>query len=97
VRSRSQTNKLQVPIYHSPTTFSNPTVLVEGLKEGPPLSVIGIDNLPSLLPREAADTYSKDLLPYLLTLNNRHEDPVWSRAEKLYREKVATLPAGALD
>ncbi len=68
---------------------------VEGL-EGPPVSVISIDHLPSLLPREASDTFSNDLLPYLLNLKDWRSDPVWEGADKLYKEKVATLPAGAL-
>lgn len=65
---------------------------MEGL-EGPPLSVISIDHLPSLLPREASETYSNDLLPWLLNLKDWQNDPVWSRANNLFKEKVATLPA----
>lgn len=65
---------------------------VEGL-EGPPLSVISIDHLPSLLPRESSEIYGSDLLPVLLTLKDWRNDPVWSRAEKLFHEKVAELPA----
>ncbi|KAG7121860.1 hypothetical protein HYQ45_014272 [Verticillium longisporum] len=84
--------RLRLPIYTVATTFDKPTVPVEGL-ENPPLSVISIDHLPSLLPREASETYSKDLLPYLLTLKDRKTDPVWTRAEKLFNDKVATLPA----
>jgi saccharopine dehydrogenase (NAD+, L-lysine-forming) len=40
---------------------------------------------------------SDDLLPSLLTLNDWHNSPVWARAEKLFQEKVATLPASALE
>lgn len=43
---------LIVPVYTVATTFDKPTVPVEGL-ENPPLSVISIDHLPSLLPRES--------------------------------------------
>jgi len=82
-----------VPIYTITTTFDKPTVPVDGLNQGPPLSVISIDHLPSLLPREASDAFSQDLLPYLLTLNDWRSDPVWAGAETLYKEKVATLPA----
>jgi saccharopine dehydrogenase (NAD+, L-lysine-forming) len=61
---------------------------------GPPLSVISIDHLPSLLPRESSEAFSNDLLPYLLQLDNwRSPDaPVWKGAEDLFKEKVATLP-----
>ncbi|KUI66553.1 Saccharopine dehydrogenase [NAD(+), L-lysine-forming] [Cytospora mali] len=84
-----------VPIYTVATTFDKPTVPVE-LEQGPPLSVISIDHLPSLLPREASEAFSNDLLPHLLKLNERRTDPVWAGAEKLFWEKVATLPPSAL-
>ncbi|KAK4101617.1 Formate/glycerate dehydrogenase catalytic domain-like protein [Parathielavia hyrcaniae] len=86
-----------VPIYTIATTFDKPTVPVEGLQDGPPLSVISIDHLPSLLPREASEAFSHDLLPHLLALNDWHNSPVWARAEKLFEEKVATLPPTALE
>jgi len=85
-----------VPIYSISTTFRNPTVRVQGLKQGPPVDVISIDHLPSLLPREASEQFSRDLLPSLLTLNNWRNEPVWARAYKLFQEKVATLPEDAL-
>lgn len=87
----------QVPIYTVSTTFNEPTVPVEGLKEGPPLSVISIDHLPSLLPRESSEAFSNSLLPYLLTLKDWRADPVWAGAEKLFEKHVATLPAGVLE
>ncbi|KAH9906359.1 hypothetical protein F4778DRAFT_769454 [Xylariomycetidae sp. FL2044] len=83
-----------VPIYTIATTFDKPTVPVEGLSD-PPLSVISIDHLPSLLPREASESFSNDLLPYLQKLNDWKNDPVWSGAYKLFQEKVATLPKDA--
>lgn len=86
-----------VPIYTVATTFDRPTVAVDGLKSDPPISVISIDHLPSLLPREASEAFSHDLLPHLLTLNDRQNSPVWAGAEKLFNEKVATLPASALE
>ncbi|SPQ18809.1 d9a7a873-fdaf-4f59-923b-260f736a9d60 [Thermothielavioides terrestris] len=86
-----------VPIYSVATTFDKPTVPVDGLQSGPPLSVISIDHLPSLLPREASEAFSRDLLPSLLTLNDWQNSPVWARAHKLFKEKVATLPASALE
>ncbi|OIW23583.1 saccharopine dehydrogenase [Coniochaeta ligniaria NRRL 30616] len=90
--SADSTNPLTpVPVYDITTTFKDPTVAVKGVE--PPVSVISIDHLPSLLPREASDTFSNDLLPYLLTLKDWRSDPVWAGAEKLYKEKVATLPA----
>jgi saccharopine dehydrogenase (NAD+, L-lysine-forming) len=57
-----------------------------------PLSVISIDHLPSLLPREASEAFSADLLPSLLGLKDWQNVRVWQQAEKLFQTKVATLP-----
>lgn len=82
-----------VPIYTIATTFDKPTVPVNGLPDnGPPLSVISIDHLPSLLPREASEAFSGDLLPHLLQLKDWQSHPVWAGAKKLFDEKVKTLP-----
>lgn len=81
--------------YTVATTFEKPTVPVEVSGE-PALSVISIDHLPSLLPREASEAFCKLLLPHLLELKHWKADPVWSRAQKLYIEKVDTLPKSAL-
>ncbi|KAF2863525.1 Formate/glycerate dehydrogenase catalytic domain-like protein [Piedraia hortae CBS 480.64] len=79
-----------VPIYNVNTTFDSPTVAVEGVED---LSVISIDHLPSLLPREASEDFAGALLPYLLKLDHWEEEPVWRRAFELFKKKVATLPA----
>ena len=84
-----------IPIYTIATTFDKPTVPVE-VKNDPPVTVISIDHLPSLLPREASESFSEALLPHLLELRHWKQNPVWSHAEKLFREKVATLPESAL-
>lgn len=86
-----------IPIYDINTTFDKPTVpvkLLSGNKELP-LCVISIDHLPSLLPREASEAFSAQLLPSLLQLKDRKNARVWQQAEKLFEEKVATLPEGA--
>ncbi|CEP21802.1 LYS1 [Cyberlindnera jadinii] len=79
-----------IPIYTIATVFDKPTVVVK-TKSGPKLSVISIDHLPSLLPREASEFFSKDLLPSLLQLPNRDTANVWVKAEKLYRHHVKRL------
>lgn len=83
-----------IPVYTVATTFTEPTVPVE-VKSEPRLNVISIDHLPSLLPRESSEAFSKDLLPSLLQLNQWRTTPVWAKAEKLFQEKVATLPKSA--
>ncbi|KAK0261895.1 Saccharopine dehydrogenase [Friedmanniomyces endolithicus] len=88
-----------IPIYDINTTFSEPTVPVT-LPRGSndlPLSVISIDHLPSLLPREASEAFSTALLPSLLQLKDWRNVRVWQQAEKLFKEKCATLPEGAVD
>ena len=57
-----------------------------GRSGNPPLSVISIDHLPTLLPREASEQFSGDLLPSLLQFPTSR---VWGDAEKLFNEKVA--------
>ncbi|MCJ1317986.1 Saccharopine dehydrogenase [Xylographa vitiligo] len=81
-----------IPIYDICTTFEKPTVPVK-VDRDPPLSVISIDHLPSLLPREASQDFSDALLPSLLKLHNRKQERVWQQAEDLFREKVAGLSA----
>jgi saccharopine dehydrogenase (NAD+, L-lysine-forming) len=83
-----------IPIYNINTTFDKPTVPVEVEGDGPRLSVISIDHLPSSLPRESSEAFSSALLPSLLALKDRSSTPVWQGAEKLFQEKVATLPGG---
>ncbi|ESK98395.1 saccharopine dehydrogenase [Moniliophthora roreri MCA 2997] len=77
-----------IPIYSINTTFSEPTVTVDVGAENPPLSVISIDHLPTLLPREASEQFSTDLLPSLLQFPDRKSARVWTDAEKLFREKL---------
>ncbi|PYI17287.1 cysteine proteinase [Aspergillus violaceofuscus CBS 115571] len=83
-----------IPVYNITTTFDKPTVPVTlpAGTQGPPLSVISIDHLPSLLPRESSEQFSQALLPSLLQLKDRENARVWKQAEDLFQEKVATLP-----
>lgn len=53
----------------------------------PPMTVVSIDHLPTLLPREASEQFSNDLLPSLLQLPSRQSARVWTDAEKLYNQK----------
>ncbi|KAI1909245.1 Saccharopine dehydrogenase [Ophidiomyces ophidiicola] len=80
-----------IPIYSANSTFDKPTIQLK--YSNPPLSVISIDHLPSLLPAESSNAFSADLLPSMLEIKNRASHPVWKRAENLYQEKVALLPA----
>ncbi|KAK5995502.1 Lysine--2-oxoglutarate reductase [Cladobotryum mycophilum] len=83
-----------IPIYSINTTFDDPTVPVnvENDQNTTPLSVISIDHLPSMLPREASESFSEGLRESLLQLKDRKTARVWADAEKLFNEKVALLP-----
>ncbi|KAL4954506.1 hypothetical protein BDW69DRAFT_194010 [Aspergillus filifer] len=91
-----------IPVYNITTTFDKPTVpvtLPEG-NQATPLSVISIDHLPSLLPRESSEMFSEALMPSLLQLKDRENARVWKQAEDLFNEKekpttVAAYAAGA--
>ncbi|MEU0193398.1 saccharopine dehydrogenase [Streptomyces afghaniensis] len=52
-----------LPVYDETTDWDEP---VRRLREEPPLDLIAIDNLPSLLPLESSADFSAALLPHLL-------------------------------
>ncbi|MGW0474746.1 saccharopine dehydrogenase [Streptomyces coeruleorubidus] len=52
-----------LPVYDETTDWDEP---VRRLREDPPLDLIAIDNLPSLLPLESSADFSAALLPHLL-------------------------------
>ncbi|RCK56425.1 Saccharopine dehydrogenase [NAD(+), L-lysine-forming] [Candida viswanathii] len=79
-----------IPVYTIATVFNDPTVVVD-VEKGPKLSVCSIDHLPSLLPREASEFFSRDLLPSLQQLPQRDTAPVWVRAKNLFDKHVARL------
>lgn len=77
-----------LPIYDSTTTWERP---VHRLRDcSPPLDILAIDNLPSLLPTEASQTFSAELLPHLMSLGST--TPIWRRCERAFH--VACLSAG---
>lgn len=78
-----------IPVYTIATTFDKPTVPVD--VEGKSLNVISIDHLPSLLPREASEAFSSDLLPTLLEIPNRDTNPTWVKARELFNHHVGRL------
>ncbi|KAJ3762163.1 saccharopine dehydrogenase [Lentinula raphanica] len=82
-----------IPIYSINTTFSEPTVRVDLPSNLPPLSVISIDHLPTLLPRESSEQFSADLLPSLLEFPNRDTVRLWTDARKLFQKKLGEAKA----
>ena len=70
-----------VPLYSEPTKWDAPTVRVA---DAPPLDIMAIDNLPSLLPRESSEDFASQLLPHLLTLGEIDKG-VWARARETFQ------------
>lgn len=73
-----------VPLYDHATTWEKPALRVHST---PPLEVMAIDNLPSLMPRESTDDFAAQLLPHLATLN-QIDSGVWGRARALFDQMV---------
>ncbi|NHQ74514.1 saccharopine dehydrogenase [Roseovarius gahaiensis] len=73
-----------VPVYNEATTWDAPATRVH---DAPPLDVMAIDNLPSLLPLESSHDYAGQLLPSLLTLDDLNAG-VWTRAAAVFNDKI---------
>ena len=73
-----------IKVYDRTTTWDAPALRVA---DDPPLDVIAIDNLPSMLPREASVDYAAQLLPVLRRLDRPDEGP-WGRAAAIFREHL---------
>ncbi len=70
-----------VPLYSEASTWADPVLRVQ---DTPPLDIMSIDNLPSLLPLESSHDFAEQLLPYLLQLGDL-ETGVWGRARDIYQ------------
>ncbi len=79
-----------IPIYSVNTTFDKPTVDVPDVKAGPELTVVSIDHLPTLLPRESSEAFSNDLLPSLLQLPAAEADLKERQGKPLAAADVGT-------
>src|SRR6056297_467736 len=73
-----------VPVYSEATTWDIPATRVH---DTPPLDVMAIDNLPSLLPLESSHDYAGQLLPSLLTLDDLGTG-VWAWAEATFNDNI---------
>ena len=76
-----------IKVYDRVTGWEQPALRVA---ENPPLDVMAIDNLPSLLPVESSEDFAQQLLPSLLALGNL-EDGVWGRAKAEFDRHTAVL------
>ncbi|KMW60188.1 Saccharopine dehydrogenase [NAD+, L-lysine-forming] [Candidatus Rhodobacter oscarellae] len=76
-----------IKIYDRTTTWEAPALRVH---DAPPLDVMAIDNLPSLLPVESSQDYAAQLLPTLLTLPALDQG-AWARAKSDFDAHIAQL------
>jgi saccharopine dehydrogenase (NAD+, L-lysine-forming) len=79
-----------VRVYDRVTSWDEPSLRVA---DDPPLDVIAIDNLPSMLPVESSSDYASQLLPSLLELHTEagKDGAVWGRAAAIFRDHVSKL------
>ena len=85
----SATNML--PVNREITTWAEPVRRVTD-SAGHWIDVVAIDNLPSLLPREASETFSADLTPHLLGLADSPPVGPWQAAGDAFDKALADLP-----
>lgn len=79
-----------LPVNTEITTWQDPVRRLCG--GSPRLDVIAIDNLPSLLPREASEAFSADLTPHLLRLAEAGgPSGPWRAAIRAFDQAIATL------
>lgn len=76
-----------IKVYDHATDWARPVLRVAGQ---PPLDVMAIDNLPSLLPVESSYDFAAQLLPHLTTLE-RLDEGVWARARTVFDRHIAGL------
>lgn len=74
-----------VRIYNGLSNFKKPAIRTMDARENlPPVDVVAIDHLPSLVPLESSMEFSGQLISHLIECGN---SDVWHRAEALYRDK----------
>ena len=76
-----------IKVYDRATDWHAPALRVH---ENPPLDVMAIDNLPSLLPVEASEDFAAQLLPSLAALGGL-DHGVWARAKAEFDRHTAGL------
>lgn len=69
-----------IKVYDKVTSWEQPARRV---CDSPPLDVVAIDNLPSLLPIESSEDFAAQLLPYLADLG-ADSTGVWARAQAMF-------------
>ena len=77
-----------VPLYNECTSLTAPSLRLPDTQ--PPLDLIAIDHLPSLLPRESSEDFSEQLTPALMELAATRSR-IWERAGALFQQHASNL------
>lgn len=81
-----------LPIYrNAANTDKNPTVVIPTPKGTPPLAIVMIPYLPSLLPKEAGESAANGLYTPFSVLKDWKNHRVWQEVEEMYYKKVAAI------
>lgn len=73
-----------IKVYDRVTSWDAPVMRA---CDDPPLDVMAIDNLPSLMPRESSEDFAAQLLPHLKTLD-AIDSGVWGRAKTYFDDHI---------
>ncbi len=76
-----------LPIYTQCTHFDNPSIILENSAQ---VSLVAIDHLPSLLPKESSEDFCTQLMPTLLEITDI-DAGVWGRAKQTFLNKSANI------
>lgn len=86
-----------LPMVSRTTTFARPTFTLGPELSSSAVDVVAIDHLPTLLPLESSERFSRDLLPTMRELRDYTTSSVWQRARQLFRDKCAAAAAADTD
>ncbi len=76
-----------LPIYSQCTDFDNPSIVLENSAD---VSLVAIDHLPSLLPKESSEDFCNQLLATLKAID-KIEEGVWGTAKNTFLQKTALI------
>jgi len=83
-----------IAIYKGHTTFKRPYMSIP-TERGPPMLVVAIDHLPSLIPRSASEYCAEQLLPSLLRLGAWETAAEWQMARETFARKLQEVKASS--
>ena len=80
-----------LPVYDAPTRWDHPFIDIGRNGSGRTVELTAIDNLPSLVPLEASEDFSRQFTPVLKRFGSGEE---WQAAKSVFEEKLRLAAAG---